>query len=369
MLLVVAVGLLGLVVGSFLNVVIWRVPRGESIVRPGSHCPSCGHAVRARDNVPVLSWLLLRGSCRDCGEPISPRYPLVELLTGVLFALMAWRFDATAVLPAYLYLTAIGVALAAIDLDTRRLPNVLTLPSYPVGLALLAVAAGVEGTWSPLLGAVLGAVALFAFYFLLALVYPAGMGFGDVKLAGVLGMYLGWLGWGVVVVGGFLGFLIGAVVGVGLMAVGRARRRTAIPFGPSMVAGAFVAILAGQALADLVPGPHRRLIPEEHRRRGDVGLKPGRVRADAGGVGVSDVARPTRGGGPWPAGPPSALTSGRPPSAPRRCPSGAAASASCTSARSPCPSAPSTTGPSRTSTPSPRRSGSCGGGQGCAARR
>lgn len=240
--------LLGLLIGSFLNVVIWRLPRGESLSHPGSHCPGCGHAVRPYDNVPVVSWLLLRGRCRDCGARISPRYPLVELLTGVLFGVMAWEFGATWELPAYLYLVAVGVALAFIDLDTRRLPNALTLPSYVVGLVLLAVPAVLDSRPDDLVRAVLGAVALFGFYFLLALIYPAGMGFGDVKLAGVLGLYLGFLGWDAVIVGGFAGFLIGAVVGVGLMVAGRARRRTAVPFGPSMLAGTLVGVLWGSVL-------------------------------------------------------------------------------------------------------------------------
>jgi leader peptidase (prepilin peptidase)/N-methyltransferase len=242
-------GVLGLIIGSFLNVLVWRVPRGESIVRPASHCPKCEQPISPRDNVPVLSWLLLRGRCRKCGEPISRRYPLVELATGALFAGAAWRFGAHAVLPAYLYFAAIAVALALIDLDTRRLPDALTLPSYIVTAVLLAVAAAVDGRWSWLGRAAIGMAALFVFYFLLAFIYPAGMGFGDVKLAGVLGLYLGWLGWGVLVVGAFLGFFLGGAVGGALMALGRAGRKTAIPFGPFMLAGALVAVFWGHQLA------------------------------------------------------------------------------------------------------------------------
>jgi leader peptidase (prepilin peptidase)/N-methyltransferase len=247
----VLAAVLGLVVGSFLNVVIWRVPRGESVVSPPSHCPACDRPVRPRDNVPVASWLLLRGRCRDCGAPISARYPAVELGTAVVFAVLAVRIGAEAALPAFLYLGAIGVALSMIDLDVKRLPNVIVLPSYVVTAALLTVAAAVDHRWDDLLRAGLAMAGLYGFYFLLALIYPAGMGFGDVKLAGVLGLYLGWLGWGEVVVGGFLGFLFGAFVGGGLMVVRRAGRKSAIPFGPFMVAGALVAILWGGALADL----------------------------------------------------------------------------------------------------------------------
>ncbi len=250
-LLVAGCALLGLVVGSFLNVVIYRVPRGESVVRPRSRCPGCGTEIAARDNIPVLSWLVLRGRCRHCGEAISVRYPVVELLTAVVFGLFAWQFrDAVAALPAFLWLAGVGIALAAIDIDTKRLPNALTLPSYVVGGVLLLLPAVVDGDWSAYLRAWLGAAGLFAFYFLLALVYPAGMGFGDVKLAGVLGLYLGWLGWGVLVVGGFLGFLLGGVLGGLLMVVGRAGRKTKIPFGPFMILGAFLAVFVGQPVAD-----------------------------------------------------------------------------------------------------------------------
>ena len=241
---------LGLVIGSFLNVVIWRVPRGESVVSPPSHCPSCDARIRTRDNIPVASWLLLRGRCRDCGARISARYPAVEALTGGMFLAMALAFGLSWELPAYLYLTAVGVALAFIDLDTKRLPNVLTLPSYPILAGLLVIPAVADGLWGDYGRALLGALALFAFYLLLALVYPAGMGMGDVKLAGVLGMALGWLGWAEWVVGSFLAFVLGAVVGLGLMLMRRAGRRSAIPFGPFMLAGAFLGILLGPAIAD-----------------------------------------------------------------------------------------------------------------------
>ncbi len=249
--LVLVCALGGLLIGSFLNVVIWRVPRGESVVSPPSACPACGRAIRPRDNVPVLSWLILRGRCRDCSARISWRYPVVELATGAVFAILAVRFGADAVLPAFLYLGAIGVALTLIDLDVKRLPNAIVLPSYGVAIVLLAGAAVLEGQLADLVRAGLGMAALFGLYFVLALIYPAGMGFGDVKLAGVLGIYLGWLGWAEVVTGGFLGFLFGGVVGGALMALRRAGRRSQIPFGPFMLAGAFVAIVWARPLADL----------------------------------------------------------------------------------------------------------------------
>ena len=242
-------GVLGLLIGSFLNVVVWRVPRGESVVRPPSACPGCGTQIRPRDNVPVLGWLLLRGRCRDCSEPISARYPLVEAGTGLLFAVMAWRFGYDWVLPAYLYLVAVGVALALIDLDTRRLPDVLTLPSYPVAGALLAAAAVMDDRGDDFLRAVVGGAIAFGLYFALWFAYPAGMGFGDVKLSGVLGLYLGFLGYGELAVGIFLGFMLGAVVGVIIMGVGRGGRKTAVPFGPFMLAGTLLGILVGREIA------------------------------------------------------------------------------------------------------------------------
>jgi leader peptidase (prepilin peptidase)/N-methyltransferase len=249
-LLAAACGLLGLLVGSFLNVVVHRVPLGESVARPPSACPGCGTPIRPRDNVPVVSWLVLRGRCRDCSETISKRYPLVELGTGVLFAVLALRFGLDPVLPAYLYLAAVGTALALIDLDVRRLPDVLTLPSYPVSLVLLGAAALFGSDSGDLLRAVLGGLAMFALYFALCFAYPAGMGFGDVKLSGVLGLYLGWLGWGVWALGLFLGFFLGGLFGVALMLRGRGGRKTAVPFGPFMLLGVLVAVLVGQPLVD-----------------------------------------------------------------------------------------------------------------------
>ena len=248
--LLLLVAVTGLAVGSFLNVVIWRVPRGESVVRPPSACPGCGAQIRSRDNVPVLSWLLLRGRCRQCGTSIAVRYPLVELLTAALFVVVTLRFGFDPVLPAYLYLVAVGVALAAIDLDHRRLPDALTLPSYPVVAVLLGLGALLGSDSGDWLRAVLGGAAMFAVYFALCFAYPAGMGFGDVKLAGVLGMATAWIGWGPWAAGLFLGFLLGGVFGVLLMARGRGGRKTAVPFGPFMLAGALLAVLVGQRLAE-----------------------------------------------------------------------------------------------------------------------
>lgn len=248
----VAAGLFGIIVGSFLNVVIWRVPRRESIVRPRSSCPGCGHEIRARDNVPVLSWLLLRGRCRDCSGPISARYPLVELLTGVVFAattaFSVFGSLGFTALPAFLFFGAVAVALAFIDLDTHRLPDVIVVPSIVVSLGLLSASALVDHEPQRISRALLGAGILFSAYLVLWIIYPSGMGLGDVKLAAVLGMYMGWIGWGTLIVGGFAAFLLGGAYAVGLLATGRANRKSGIPFGPWMVVGAATGFAVGESV-------------------------------------------------------------------------------------------------------------------------
>ncbi|NLT54108.1 MAG: prepilin peptidase [Actinomycetales bacterium] len=253
--LVILCVVLGLAVGSFLNVVIYRVPERRSVVRPRSACPACGEPISPRDNIPVLSWVVLRRRARCCGAPISVRYPLVEAGTAVAFGGVAlWRgYDAA--LPAFLYLAAISIALAVIDLDVRRLPDVIVLPSYPVAAVLLAVPALVDGSPAVAVRAAVGGAALFALFFALwffslLLLRKEAMGLGDVKLSGVLGMYLGWLSWAHLVVGGFLGFMVGGLVGVALMAVGRVGRKSMVPYGPSMLVGAWLAVPFARPIAD-----------------------------------------------------------------------------------------------------------------------
>ena len=252
--LVVALGILGLLIGSFLNVVIHRVPLGESVVRPRSRCPGCGTTLLERDNVPVLSWFVLRGRCRTCGMRISARYPLVELGTGLLFGITAWWIGPSWALPAYLYLAAISVALALIDLDVKRLPDAIVLPSYVVALVLLVIPTVIDGTWPSFLRAILTGAALFLFYFLLAFIYPAGMGFGDVKLAGLLGIYLGWFAWPLAIIATFVAFLAGAVVGIAVMLRSGEGRKTKVPFGPFMLLGAYAALFWGQHVVDWYVG-------------------------------------------------------------------------------------------------------------------
>jgi leader peptidase (prepilin peptidase)/N-methyltransferase len=247
-------GLLGLAIGSFLNVVIYRVPAGESVVSPASRCPSCSSEIHNRHNIPVLGWLILRGRCFACKAAISPRYPVVEAATAALFVVVTLRIvglHLSPALPAYLYLAAAGLALAVIDLDTKRLPDKIVLPSYIVVAVLLTVASVATQDWWALARAAIGGAALFAFYFAIAFAYPAGMGFGDVKLSGLIGALLAYLSWSALTVGAFLGFLLGAVVGVAVMAAGRGGRKTALPFGPFMISGAFIAIFAAHPIANV----------------------------------------------------------------------------------------------------------------------
>jgi leader peptidase (prepilin peptidase)/N-methyltransferase len=241
-------GIFGLVIGSFLNVVAYRVPRAESVVSPPSACPHCGTPIRNRHNVPVLGWLVLRGRCYDCAEPISARYPLVEAATGGLFALAGWRFAAEPMLlAAYLCFAGIAVALALIDLDVRRLPNVIVLPAYPTLAVLLAVAANGDA----LVRAGVGALLLFGFFLAVATAAPGAMGYGDVKLAGVVGGMSAYLSWGAFLTSAIGGFLLGAVAGLLLMAGRGAGRRTAVPFGPFMLVGAWASILGASGLGDV----------------------------------------------------------------------------------------------------------------------
>lgn len=239
----ILVGLLGAAIGSFLNVVVHRLPRGESVVAPGSRCPGCGTPLAPYDNIPVLSWLLLRGRCRHCGAGISPRYPLVELLSALVFVAVALVRGVDDDLVQELPFAAVLIAAAAIDLEHRIVPNRLVAPAAVYGVA----AAAVVKTDQLIEFLVAGAGAFLAMLGV-ALAYPRGMGMGDVKLAGVMGLYLG-----LAVVPALLaGFLAGSVVGVTIMARhGAAARKQAIPFGPFLALGGLLGLLAGPELVDL----------------------------------------------------------------------------------------------------------------------
>ena len=240
---IAAATVLGALIGSFLNVVIHRLPLGESLVTPGSHCPACDAPVRSFDNVPVLSWLVLRGRCRSCGAPISVRYPAVELLTAATFAaVVAVRgFDDGLWLE--LPFVACLIALAGIDLDHKLLPNKIVYPMAAYGLVVSLIV--VTDDFPEHLIAGVGA---FAFLLLAVLAYPSGMGMGDVKLAGAMGLYLG-----VSVIPALLAaFLTGTVFGLAVIArEGAQARKKAVPFGIFLAIGGLVGVLAGPELIDV----------------------------------------------------------------------------------------------------------------------
>lgn len=235
----------GLVIGSYLNVVIHRLPREESTVLPRSRCPRCGAQLRARDNLPLLSFLLLRGRCRQCKEPISWRYPLVEAATGALFVGcveafgVSWRAAAAAAFGAAM------IALAGIDLEHYLLPDVITLPGIAVGL-LISLGAGWIDWRDSLLGILVGGGGLWLMrQAWLLLRKEEGMGLGDVKMLAMVGAFLGWQG---VLVTVFLGSLAGALLGLTLIAAGRLDLGSRLPFGVFLAGAAIVALFAGPAL-------------------------------------------------------------------------------------------------------------------------
>ncbi|HEX7297691.1 MAG TPA: prepilin peptidase [Solirubrobacteraceae bacterium] len=233
----------GLLVGSFLNVVAWRLPRGESLVSPGSRCPGCGAPIRPYDNVPVLSWLLLRGRCRQCGTRVSARYPLVELATALLYVAVVLGRDGARDIVLGLLLVTVLVPVAIIDFEHRIIPNRITLPA-----AIAAIVAGVILDPGFVPEQVIAGVGGGGFFLLAALAYPRGMGMGDVKLAAVLGLYLGRAAASAILIG----LVAGLVVGIGVIAVKGVKegRKTAVPFGPFLALGGVIALVAGNALVD-----------------------------------------------------------------------------------------------------------------------
>lgn len=235
---------LGLPLGSFFNVVAYRLPRGQTPWSPSrSYCPSCGEPVRARDNIPVLGWLLLRGRCRSCGEAISWRYPLFELLTALLFAACGLKFGwSWSLLPALLFVSTLVIVTNA-DLDLQVIPNKVLIIALVLGVPAQLLAVGDKWlTWT------LSALIAFSVMFAIALAYPRGMGMGDVKLAGVMGLYLG----RAVAPALLIAFALGTVLGLALMAARgvHAGRKTKVPFGPFMAAGGVVGLFWGEAMVE-----------------------------------------------------------------------------------------------------------------------
>jgi leader peptidase (prepilin peptidase)/N-methyltransferase len=237
------VGVLGAIVGSFLNVVAYRLPRHESLVAPASHCPKCGVPVKPYDNVPILSWLLLRGRCRSCSAPISARYPLVEALTAALCVGAVLAHDSAVGIATSLVLILLVVPATLIDLEHRIIPNKLTALGAAVAL-LVGVALDPSGEPERLIGA----AAAGGFLLAAALAYPRGMGMGDVKLAAVLGLLLGRAVAPAILIALLSGVLVGAVV-IARKGV-RDGRKTAVPFGPFLALGGLVSVFAGQTIVD-----------------------------------------------------------------------------------------------------------------------
>jgi len=246
---VLAGAFLGLLIGSFVNVVAYRVPAGISVVKPPSACPGCGHEIRPRDNLPVLGWLLLHGRCRDCGAAISIRYPLVEAITAGVFAAAAAAVGAVGSLGAYWWFAGLTIALVLTDLDLKRIPNRILYPGTIVAVTLLGVGSILDGNLVGFWRSLLGGAAYFGFLLAIAVLARGGFGFGDVKLAFVLGVFSAYRSWGSLLVAVFAAFVIGGVVSVVLLAARRVGRKESIPFGPSLVAGSFLAITFGESIA------------------------------------------------------------------------------------------------------------------------
>lgn len=248
--LIVIAAVMGLLIGSFLTVVTERVPDGESIVAPGSRCGACGLRLGPLDLVPVFSWLFLRGKCRRCRTNIGIEPLVLELGTASLFVAMTLKFEDSLETVAFCVLAAGLLALSWIDLRIKRLPREISYTTLAIGAPLLVVAALIRDEprriWTLVLGAVLATVFMYAVHVL----SRGGMGDGDVRLTPLLGAYLGWLGLPFVPVGLFLAFLFGSVVGVIGMIVGRAGRKTAVPFGPFLALGTLVAVFVGRAIID-----------------------------------------------------------------------------------------------------------------------
>jgi len=251
----VAIGIAGLIIGSFLNVVIARVPEGRSIVSPGSRCPKCEKPLEWFDNIPVFSWVALRGRCRNCDQSISLRYPLVELTNSAAWValgwlcLTVWAENWQGLLPLLLVFSSFSIVLTLIDIDHHRLPDAVVFWMYPTSLAGLIFAGLVSGQWPVIQSLVTAAVWLIAIGGVWLLTSGRGMGFGDVKLAPVLGLVLGWVGFGQGFVGLFSAWLLGGLVGLALILLRRARRGTALAFGPFLIAGFWIGMCFGGPVA------------------------------------------------------------------------------------------------------------------------
>ena len=252
---VIAASVLGLIFGSFATAAAYRIPKRESIVTGRSKCPECGHVVSAVENVPVFSYLFLRGRCRHCGNRISPRYPVTELITGALFALAAWKFGVSLRAVAFAAFFWVLVVLTFIDLEHKLLPTRVIYPSLIAGWVLLVVDALLADQTSRLVDAAIGLAIFGGFFFAVAFLVPRGMGMGDVRLSLLLGTFLGYLGGpGLVLLGMFVSFLTGALIGTIVAAITKGGRKMKIPFGPFLALGTVIAVFAGRPILDAYLG-------------------------------------------------------------------------------------------------------------------
>jgi leader peptidase (prepilin peptidase) / N-methyltransferase len=234
----------GLAAGFVVTVLIARIPAGEGL-RPPLRCPHCGAGLRAADLIPVLSWPRLRGRCRECQEGYGAWYPAAELITAGLFLALWLRFGPVPLLAALAYFAILSVALTFIDARSQRLPDALTLPAYPISLVLLAISVPfVHDGLRHLVQALIGMAVAWLFFFIQALIYPSGIGWGDVKLSGILGLFLGWFGVQALVYGIVGGYLLAAVAGLGLIVARRATRKTKLAFGPFLLIATMAVIIA-----------------------------------------------------------------------------------------------------------------------------
>jgi len=246
--LVMLLGVVGLMVGSFANVCVHRIPRGESIVFPGSHCPNCDHAIAMYDNIPLFSWLILKGNCRHCSQAIAWRYPLLEMVMGICWAGLAWHYGVTAELAVALLLFSLLWILSVIDLETYLLPNVLTYPGIGVGLICSYWLGGVAGGQAALIGALAG----YGVFWLVARLFlmltgREGMGYGDFKLLAMLGAFMGWQALPFIILASSV---VGTVVGIVFLLLARRGMRAEIPFGPYLAMAGMIWFVWGQQVLD-----------------------------------------------------------------------------------------------------------------------
>lgn len=249
MLIAIEIGfiiIIGLSIGSFANVVIYRLPKGLSVLSPPSTCPSCKHQIGVAENIPIISWMFLRGRCKSCKKPISPRYVVIEALVALSFLSLFYRFGLSYLFFIFCLFFLALIIISAIDLEHKIVPNKIIYPTVFVTLPSFIAIAYLDKTPLNFENAILGGVGSFLFFLIVHLIQPKGMGFGDVRLAGVIGLYMGWLGLGEAFISICLSFFIGSFFGLLLIGLGRSRK-TKVPFAPFLASGAILCVFFGQS--------------------------------------------------------------------------------------------------------------------------